>query len=89
MKQEDKEALKKFNRRWFYTRALRGRFLCIKTYLQRVEHSKNIQENQRVRVDCKDAKDPGNAENGQEDRHRLRSQPGNKSRQKRSHVFDF
>lgn len=45
-----------------------------KETLQRVEYSKNIQENQRVRVDCQDAKDPGNAENGQEDRHRLRRQ---------------
>lgn len=75
MKQEDKETLKKFNRRWFYTRAMRKNFLYTKTYLQRVEYSENIQENHRVCVDCKDAKDPGNAENGQKDRHRLHCQP--------------
>lgn len=45
-----------------------------KETLQRVEYRKNIEENQRVCVDCKDAKDPGNSENGQEDGHRLGSQ---------------
>lgn len=53
----------------------RERFLHIKTYLQRVEYRKNIEENQRVCVDCKDAKDPGNSENGQENGHCLGSQP--------------